>query len=79
MNYTYRFHVEDGELTVAKINTEGPLPELVAGNKLYLTVDGWSHKMNEALVVERVEVSLSYLGGEIKRYQVDVYCALKSF
>lgn len=78
MEYLYKFHIGDeGEQLVAQVTRPSPLPDLVPGNEVVLTVHGWSQRIGQQLMIRRCRVSLTDLPN-VQRYQVDVFCELMS-
>lgn len=74
VTYLYLLYVEDGETLAAQFETDSPLPDLQAGNKLYLTTD----RIGDVYIIDRVKVTLSHLSGKLVRYQGAVFCDLRS-
>ena len=70
MRYHYQLHADNGDVLAADFATDGPLPELQAGNRVRLNTD----ELDNSFVIQRVEVSLTQSGNEPFQYRVDVYC-----
>lgn len=70
VQYHYQLHADNGEVLAADIKTDGPLPDLQAGNRIRLATD----QTEDSYIIQRVEVSLTHRGAEPLQYRVDVYC-----
>jgi hypothetical protein len=75
VKFTYYIYPTNSEEDIATtLETSEPLPHLEVGHELLLTSENYSQKIGSALVVERIRVVASHLGGEFLRYDIHVFC-----
>lgn len=70
VQYHYQLHTDNGEVLAADFTTDGPLPDLQAGNRVHLATD----RVEDGYVIQRVEVSLEHHGAGPVQYRVAVHC-----
>jgi hypothetical protein len=73
MKHTYLIY-SGPELLVATIESDGPLPHLTEGASLLLDSDAHPGKPGKYLVVDHVEVVMSYLSDKLARNDIHVHC-----
>mgnify|MGYP001567593037 CR=1 FL=1 len=76
MPHPYTYHIyESAELIAATIETDEPLPHLLVGHQLLLSIDDYSTKLGCSLVIQYVRCCIRRRNSHSHiEYEVHVFC-----